>query len=306
MGTPSADSMLDELRVLLATTITAAQQVTGAHGAWETVRADSPAGEELVAEEARRPPPQTGSWPWRLVLIIASWALQVAVEEARGFLAALDRDATSYAADVLCRGVLETSSLAWWLLDPDLDAQTRLARSLVYRLHSAGETERAIKALELGPEDTPADYGELPEHVRQDIDSVGLAWEWRNRGGRQVLFRGEEHWPSYTERAASLVAEIWPQRKLPYAVLSAVSHGELLGLQRNLVPSPPGTSGLHVAPAPATALWLWQDTYLVTGALVFTASRAAAFLGLHGQLTALHAWMAELNRLLPLLQPGTP
>jgi len=125
MGTPSADSMLDELRLLFTTTITAAQLVTGAHGAWETLRAHSPAGEELAAEEARRPPPKAGSWPWRLALIIAGWALQVAVEEARGFLAALDRDATWYAADVLCRDVLETSSLAWWLLDPGIDAETR-------------------------------------------------------------------------------------------------------------------------------------------------------------------------------------
>jgi len=44
----------------------------------------------------------------------------------------------------------------------------------VYRLHSERHTERAIKALELGPEDTPAEYGELPCDVSQDIDSVGL------------------------------------------------------------------------------------------------------------------------------------
>src|SRR5258708_16403546 len=48
-----------------------------------------PGGEELVAEEARRPPPQKGSWPWRLAVIIASWALQAAVQEAMGFSAAL-------------------------------------------------------------------------------------------------------------------------------------------------------------------------------------------------------------------------
>jgi hypothetical protein len=50
----------------------------------------------------------------------------------------------------------------------------------------------------------------------------------------------------------------------------------------------------------------WQDTYLVIGALLFTADRAASFLGLHDQLTALHAWMAELNRRLPALRPSAP
>jgi len=32
---------------------------------------------------------------------------------------------------------------------------------------------------------------------------------------------------------------------------------------------------------------LWQDTYLVVGALIFTAHRAAAFLGLGEELTVL-------------------
>jgi hypothetical protein len=53
-------------------------------------------------------------------------------------------------------------------------------------------------------------------------------------------------------------------------------------------------------------MWLWQHAYLVIGALVFTASRAAAFLGLDDQLTGLNAWMAELNRRLPALRPGEP
>lgn len=87
----------------------------------------------------------------------------------------------------------------------------------------------------------------------------------------------------------SLVAKIWPQPKLPYAVLSAVAHGELLGLQRNLVHSPGTSPGLRVNGHPGTAMWLWQDSYLVIGALVFSADRAAAFLGLHEQLAALHA-----------------
>jgi len=50
----------------------------------------------------------------------------------------------------------------------------------------------------------------------------------------------------------------------------------------------------------------WQDTYLVIGALLFTADRAASVLGLHDQLTALHASMAELNRRLPALRPSAP
>lgn len=53
-------------------------------------------------------------------------------------------------------------------------------------------------------------------------------------------------------------------------------------------------------------MWLWQDTYLVTGALVFTSERAAAFLGLHDQLAAFQAWMADADCGLSLLQPSGP
>jgi hypothetical protein len=74
-------------------------------------------------------------------------------------------DATSPAADVLCRAILETSSLAWWLLEPGLDARARLARSLVYQLHSAARTGKAIEALDLGPEDTRAGYGPVKNRV---------------------------------------------------------------------------------------------------------------------------------------------
>lgn len=70
------------------------------------------------------------------------------------------------------------------------------------------------------------------------------------------------------------VVKTWPQEKLPYAQLSAVAHAELLGLERNLARGEPL---LRVAPDDDGA-WLWQDTYLVVGALIFIAHRAAAFL----------------------------
>ena len=52
---------------------------------------------------------------------------------------------------------------------------------------------------------------------------------------------------------------------MPYAVLSAVAHAELVGLARNL--PAPGTTGSSAARPPArpAADWarfrLWQDTY---------------------------------------------
>src|SRR5262245_50440 len=138
--------MLDELRALLIRAIALASSVAGADTAWTTPWADSPAGKELAAEEARRPEPHSGSWPWLAAPMLGRMALQVMIEEARYLPRLLDSRATSYAADVLCRAVLETSSLACWLLDPDIDAERRAARVLVYRLHTARQTARAVEA----------------------------------------------------------------------------------------------------------------------------------------------------------------
>jgi hypothetical protein len=112
-----------------------------------------------------------------------------------------------------------------------------------------------------------------------------------------------EPWLDYTERAERLVERIWPQRKLPYAALSAVAHAEFFGLQRNLVSSTDTAQGLRPAAGQDTALWLWQDIYLVIGALVLTADRAASFLGLHDQLAVISALTEHLDQRLPALRP---
>jgi hypothetical protein len=296
--------MLDELHALLAKAIAIAVDVTDADAGWTRLSLDSAAGMEQAAEEARRPEPETGSWPWIAGLTIARWAIQVAAEEAKGFLAMLDRDATSYAADVLCRGVLETASLAWWLLDPTIEAKKRLARSLVYRLHTADQTAKAVNALELDPKEDRSGYGESVADVQQEIRDLG--WAFDNSGPR-VSFGADkddaQRWLTYTERVAALIERIWPQRKLPYAALSAVAHAELLGLQRNLAPSRHGVPSRRPVGGPETVLWLWQDSYLVLGALVFAADRAASFLGLVDQLAALSALTEQLDQRLPLLRP---
>jgi hypothetical protein len=289
-------SFTSELRDLLASTISKARQLANANEAWETPAVSSLAGKEMAAEEARRPEPATGSWPWLLAPVLSRLALQTALEEAKGFLAVLARPGTSYVPDVLCRSVLETSSLAWWLLDPDIDSKTRLARSLSYRLYSAEQTKKGINALGLAPEDDPSELGELPEAVMEDIRGAQIPMDQSGR----PLYSANERRLGYTDRVASLVVKIWPQTKLPYAVLSAVAHAELVGLVRNIAQREPR---LRVAPGVGTATWLWQDAYLVIGALLFTTERAAAFLGLGDELAALGEWMQESQRRLLDVRP---
>lgn len=299
VATRSTQAMLDQLCALLTNAIAVALDVADADAAWATPAAQSRAGRELTAEEMRQPKPQTGSYPWLGAPLTARWALWVMTEEAKALPGLLKADATSYAADVLCRAVLETASLAWWLLDPDIDAQRRGARWLVYRLHTAKETEKAVKALELSPGEDRSDYGESVADVQKEIYSLG----WRATSESVAFGDNKESWLQYTDRAAKLIRNIWPQDGLPYRMLSAVAHAELLGLARNFTSPRPGTSVPRPAPGPATVLWLWQDAYLVLGSLVLTADRASSFLGLDDQAATLHAFIQYLDRTLPALRP---
>jgi hypothetical protein len=152
--------------------------------------------------------------------------------------------------------------------------------------------------------------------VRQEIRDLGPDWTchpsgaWVSWGDQEEQ---KESWPGYSDRAADLVRWIWPeQEKMPYAVLSAVAHAELLGLARGIPGPGPARPSATTAPdairpvvGPAR-LWLWHDAYLVIGALVFTADRAASFLALEDQLAALRSWTGELDRALPGLRPSTP
>ena len=218
----------------------------------------------------------------------------VSVEKARVFRGAVDTDTTSYGADVLCRSVLEAASLAWWLLDPDLDAEGRLARAFQYRYHTACQTEKAVDHLGARPEEDASQYGELPETVRQEADDLGVPLTSP---------------PRYTQRVAGLVPQVWPQPGLPYAVLSAVAHAELFGLARNLGQRPvarqasqAGTAmALHPVPDPS-GFWLWHDAYLVSGALLLSVERAAGFLGLSQEMTELQAGKTEIQQRLEQLR----
>ena len=292
--------MFSQVRTLGTKTIALVVDVTDSPS-WDTPWQDSQAGEELAAEESR-PGRRWGSWPWLGALMIARLGLQVAVEEAKGFLAILDPKATSYAADVVCRAVLESSSLAWWLLDPDIGADKRLARCLAYRMGSAQRTLQAIEHLGLGPEEDRSEYGELPDDVAGEIACLGLTHGKDPRGRPSC---DGEACPSYTDRVAALVGQVWPQQKISYALLSAVGHGEVLGLARSLGQSPGEAKPRRWFPdAPSAAVWIWHDTYLVLTALTLSAERAARFLNLPEQVEALRRWGEGFTREMAALRPA--
>ena len=101
------------------------------------------------------------------------------------------------------------------------------------------------------------------------------------------------------------MTNIWPQGGLPYRLLSGVVHAGLNGLNRNLAVSPHGRLGLRPDPGGAV-IWLWQDVYLATGALMLTAGRAVSFLGLHEHGARQPNLLGDLQRTLVALRPTVP
>jgi hypothetical protein len=316
----SAQAMFGRLRELVSVAIAEARAVAGENPAWETPREGSLAGTERADQEAKRPVPQAGSWPWRGAPMTAHWALWAMAEQAGMLPAVLNPHVTSYGADVVSRAVLEAASLAWWLLDPGIDAQRRTARWLVWRLHTADETRKAVNELELGDDEDQSGFGEGVEDIQRDIAELG--WSIGDRAKRREPDGGsgtaskkailspvmlpdgrKESWRGPTDRVADLVKNIWPQGGFPYRRLSAVAHAELWGMSLNLAPVSPGARVLRPTPIPGTALWLWQDAYLVAGALVFTAGRAASFLGLDEYAEPLNALTVYLSHTLAALRP---
>ena len=232
------EPVIGELHELLSRGISLAGDVRRTRS-WDAPAAGSPAATEIAAEESHPDRPM-GSWPWLSGPMVARWALHVATTEVEGFAAVLDVG-TPYAADVLCRAILESTSLVWWLLEPDIGAQRRLARALAYRLRSAIEAERAVEHLGLADDEDRSGYGERRAEVIGAIEELGL--EYRAvRGGRPITVGGETL-PGYSARVSALVRAVWPQAGLPYALLSQVGHGELVGLALGVARDRHGRAG---------------------------------------------------------------
>lgn len=297
--------MMRELRAIVGEATSIAAGIADEDGSWNSPLLRSQAGSELVEQEEQHPPPGTGSYPWRQASIIARAGLWAGIEEAKALQVALDVEKTSYGADVLCRAVLESLSLTWWLLDPEIDGAGRVARLFLFREHTAEETKRAVTSLGLGDDEDRSEYGELPSDVKKHAKQLGILLEDRNVVGRKVRCCGDQRWLSHTDRVAQLVEHVWRQGRMPYAVLSAVAHAELLGLTRNVGRTQPGEPPSFRPVPDRRGFWLWHDAYLAVGALLFAAERAAGFLGLTDRVSVVHAAKEDLQQQLWHLQPET-
>lgn len=137
----------------------------------------------------------------------------------------------------MCRGVLEASGRAWWLLEPSLAVELRICRTMNERWYSL--LEQAKMPI---PDDRIQRSRQRAEALVHAADRLGLPIV-RDRNGR-VLAIGDRERPTSTALVEDLLrtAELG---EVTYRWTSGVAHATLYGLMTQLSPvddpeAPPG------------------------------------------------------------------
>ena len=133
--------------------------------------------------------------------------------------------AQSHAPWSIARGVLEASSVAKWLLDPSLDIDTRLSRSMSLRLSSLREQKKfAGEGLDGRPEmvksfdQISSHTDERIQHVVSQANQLGIP---EKRDAKKRLLGFGEGLPNKINLAQQVFGDAWV-----YRILSGVAHGE--------------------------------------------------------------------------------
>ncbi len=164
--TDESDLMTTGLQNLVTRALVATASIID-HTPWCAPPTGSDAAGDLAGS-------QWGEAPVRNALDIAWMAIGAAASEILAFSAVLPGARTCYASEVLARAVLESASLALWLLEPGIGPRTRVARSIAYRLNGAMHMESALDHLTLREGEQRSDYGELREDVVEDASGLEL------------------------------------------------------------------------------------------------------------------------------------
>jgi hypothetical protein len=197
---------------------------------------------------------------------------------------------TTFGITTLARGVVEACTRAWWLLDPGIDARSRVARYMTDRLETLWEA-RKLEEVMGAPRVAAARM--------QDIQTVAERKNFKVvPEGRKSPPAIEQPWPWIVR----LVEDILGNRqlgRLVYADVSAVGHGRVHGIVQRL------DIVNQLADPTATIQWARANPLKAIGMAVGAAVLAhwAAFgreLELHGWDRA--AWHSYTRTAMPIIR----
>lgn len=132
------------------------------------------------------------------------------------FLRAFDEPATVLAPWTCARGALESSAIAAWLLDPSIDARTRIGRHFAWRYEGFEQQKKMLEeardSVNLKKLETRVDK------VEADALSIGFTKLAKNGSRTGIGTR----WPGITQ----LIADVSVRSgKSSYRLLSSIAHG---------------------------------------------------------------------------------
>jgi hypothetical protein len=170
------------------------------------------------AMEVQGPSGPWGDTPIRTTHAAAAFLLEAIVQCLRALSGAVAVEPTPYIANCLARSALEAGSQAWWLLEPGIGAERRVARFLLIRMRSARAVQETSKLLGV----KPGDYGETIAQVRNQASALGLKLV-PAEGGRRWSY-GVDELPSYTARARAFEKALRAHGS--YGIYSGSAHAE--------------------------------------------------------------------------------
>ena len=219
-------------------------------------------GSPAVHEQATSPRPQSLVTAWSQSALL----IELGSEHITAFVKTITEPVEVFACLTCIRSMLEPCALAAWLLDPHIDAHTRVGRVFALRYDRLEQQRKFIRA-DGGSENDLQEIEERIDEVERDAFEVGYA-PILNKNGKRLGI-GEEM-PSATGVIKSMLGE-----ESTYRLLSTVTHGHswaLIGLGFSPVPEgdlSPNVGGISVA--------MFEKTVNVTNLALYGLTMVRAF-----------------------------
>ena len=170
---------------------------------------NSPAAKEFGG--SKRPESLVTAWSQAALLV------ESGSEHLSSFIQAIEEPVQSIACCTCVRSMLEPCSLSSWLLDPGIDARTRIGRSFAVRYEGMNQFIKYARATRK----SNAFMQPMKKRIREvEMEALKLGYpKITDRAGKRRLGIGQRM-PSATE----LVKKMLDQEAM-YRLLSAVAHG---------------------------------------------------------------------------------
>lgn len=222
-------------------------------------------GSPALKERVASPHPESLVTAWSMTTLLIEFGAQ----HVSAFVKTITAPVEPIASLTCVRSLLESCALASWLLDPSLDARTRVRRVFAIRYEEMEQSRKYVQAAG-GNNNHLKVIQELRDRVvkvEQDAQNLGYSRVVDRKGKRIGI---GEKMPSATE-----VINLMLDEESHYRLLSAVAHGHNWAIRElSFSPVPNGQRRPDIGGVPVT---MFEKTVDVEKLAVFGLTVAKAF-----------------------------